>query len=50
MQMVSTRDFSDINMSTVSPNLPRFRGPRFEALNYTKENFGEILFHRKPGF
>ena len=34
-------------MCTVSPNLPRFRGPRIEALKYTKEHLysGEILFH-----
>ena len=28
-------DFSDID---ISPNLPRFRGPRIEALKYTKEH------------
>ena len=31
----------------ISPNLPRFRGPRIEALKYIKQHLysGEILFH-----
>ena len=34
-------------MCKVSPNLPPFRGPRIEALKYTKEHLysGEILFY-----